>query len=203
MDYINQKYTHLCQEWSDIYEHLPTLYRYASECESVIELGVRTCISSWAFTLGLLHNNSTTRKKLLLNDITPCDINELLDASQSLPIDIEYQWINDLDLNVQENFDMTFIDTWHVYGQLKRELQKFSQITKKYIIMHDTTVDEFDSESIRCNHNIEELINQSGFSREEIVFGLGKAIDEFLIENPEWKILEKYTNNHGLTVLSR
>ena len=27
---------------------------------------------------------------------------------------------------------MTFIDTWHVYAQLKRELKKFSRFTNKY-----------------------------------------------------------------------
>ena len=35
----------------------------------------------------------------------------------------EYEWINDLDLDLKDRrFDLTFIDTWHVYGQLKREL---------------------------------------------------------------------------------
>lgn len=28
-----------------------------------------------------------------------------------------------------------FIDTWHVYEELKRELNKFSKITNKYIIL--------------------------------------------------------------------
>ena len=34
---------------SDINEHLPTLHDYASKCESVLELGVRGVISSYAF----------------------------------------------------------------------------------------------------------------------------------------------------------
>ena len=38
----------------DIMEHLPTLYKYAKECDSAFETGVRGCVSSWAFTLGLL-----------------------------------------------------------------------------------------------------------------------------------------------------
>ena len=202
MDYIEQKYNHLCNQPCDINEHLPTLYQYATKCESIIELGVRGCISSWAFVYGLLQNNMN-KKKILLNDITPCNINELLQKTQNLDIEITYEWINDLDLNIKENVDLTFIDTWHVYGQLKRELDKYSLITNKYIIMHDTTVDEIDGETIRCNYNLNEQLKQSGFSVEEINCGLGKAITEFLDNNKNWKILEKYTNNNGLTILER
>ena len=67
MDYIDRKFKTLCQTDGDINEHLPTLCKYASECESIIELGVRGCISSWAFTRGLLHNDKSV-KTLLLND---------------------------------------------------------------------------------------------------------------------------------------
>lgn len=206
MEYIQNKYTSLCDASSDvstdIFEHLPTLYNYASKCESIIELGVRGCVSSWAFVYGLLNNNSIT-KKILLNDITSCDINELLIATKNLDIDVKYQWISDLDLVVTENVDMTFIDTWHVYPQLKRELDKFSVITNKYIIMHDTTIDEIVGETIRNKWNAVEQSQSTGFTVEDINTGLGKAIDEFLIANPQWKLLEKYTNNNGLTVLER
>jgi hypothetical protein len=57
MEFIKSKYNILCDETSDINEHLPTLFKYASECESIIELGIRGCISSWAFVFGLLNNN--------------------------------------------------------------------------------------------------------------------------------------------------
>ena len=206
MENIRNQYLSLCDSSSeistDIFEHLPTLYKYATKCESIIELGVRGCVSSWAFVYGLLNNNSVT-KKILLNDITSCDINNILNATKHLNIDIKYQWINDLDLVITENVDMTFIDTWHVYGQLKRELDKFSLITNKYIIMHDTTIDEFEGETIRSKWNAKEQSRLSGFSVEEINTGLGKAIDEFLMANPNWKLLEKFTNNNGLTILER
>ena len=32
---------------------------------------------------------------------------------------------------------------------LKHKLEKFSKVTDKYIIMHDTTVDEWDGETVR------------------------------------------------------
>ena len=62
----------------DIYEHLPTLYKYASKCNSVLECGVRSSVSSWAFVYGLINNNSDN-KKLILNDIEPCDVSKLLE----------------------------------------------------------------------------------------------------------------------------
>lgn len=200
--YIENKYYSLCNTCCDINEHLPTLYKYAKECESIIELGVRGCISSWAFVLGLLHNNKTN-KKILLNDIEECNIQDLLQYAKDL-INIECKWINDLHLEVNENVDLTFIDTWHVYGQLKRELDKFSKITNKYIIMHDTTVDAIYGETLRMEMNIDEQLKTSGFTINEITTGLSKAIEEFLQQNSsEWRLKEQFHNNNGLTILER
>ena len=86
---MEEKYNSLCNLPSDINEHLPILYKYAKECESIIECGVRKCISSWALAFGLLNNNKSI-KTLLLNDIINCDINELLNETKYLPIDISY-----------------------------------------------------------------------------------------------------------------
>jgi len=202
MDYINNKYNYLCELPSDINEHLPTLFKYASQCTSIIECGVRGCVSSWALVNGLLNNNKYT-KKVLLNDLQQCDINELLYITQPLDITIEYKWINNLDLIINENVDLVFIDTWHVYGQLKRELDKFSKITNKYIIMHDTTVDEIYGETIRMGGNAAQESLNTGFPIEEINCGLWKAIEEFLENNDKWRIKERYTNNNGLTILER
>jgi hypothetical protein len=203
MDHIVEKYTSLCNGIGDINEHLPTLSKYASECESVIEMGVRGCVSSWAFLYGLLQNGNPNRR-ILLNDISPCDINELLMTTKDLEIKVDYQWVNDLDLETSETFDLTFIDTWHVYGQLKRELAKYAPITNKYIIMHDTTVDEIEGETIRLHEDPRPKIIETGWPVDDVICGLGRAIDEFLKENEsEWVLHEKYTNNNGLTILRR
>ena len=208
MDIIKNRYNHLKNSPSDINEHLETLYKYATECESIIELGVRGCVSSWALTSGLIDNNSNN-KKIFLNDLEKCNIDQLLNAvnnfnnSSNNKIQVDYKWISDLDLELNSLYDLTFIDTWHIYGQLKRELNKFSKHTNKYIIMHDTTVDEIDGENIRMKLNIEELQRKSGFTREELTTGLKRAIDEFLAENSNWILKEKFTNNNGLTILER
>jgi hypothetical protein len=205
MNHLENKFNTLCNTVSDINEHLPTLYKYATECESVIELGVRGCISSWALAYGLMCNNKPV-KKILLNDLENCDINEFLRTTRELDIKVDYEWKNDLDLDIKENYDMVFIDTWHVYGQLKRELEKFSKVTNKYIIMHDTTVDEIYGESIRNGIQQKGLENQSlssGIPVEEILKGLKPAIEEFLQKNSDWKLFVKYINNNGLTILRR
>ena len=202
MDLVHRKFQQLSNTISDINEHLPTLSQYASECESVFETGVRGCVSSWAFVNGLLNNNSS-KKQLFMNDINPCDISELLSVTKNVPIQIGYQWINNLQLNFSQNVDLTFIDTWHIYGQLKRELDKFAPITNKYIIMHDTTVDEWYGETIRMGWNVEEQSIQSGFPIEEINKGLWPAIQEFLDSNLDWVLHERFRNNNGLTILRR
>ena len=202
MDTVEREFNALCQTPSDINEHLATLSRYASTCDSVFETGVRGCISSWALVHGLLqHPNSN--KRIFMNDISPCYIHHLLNALEPLPIKVEYAWIDNLKLPFTEPVDLTFIDTWHVYPQLKRELAKFAPLTNKYIIMHDTTVDAEVGETVRCNYDAVKQSADSGFPIDEICKGLWPAVEEFLTANPEWALLERYTNNNGLTVLHR
>lgn len=204
MEEITNGYQTRCNTTSDINEHLPTLYRYATECESIFETGVRGCVSSYAFAYGLMCNNSPN-KRLLLNDISDCtnNVQELYDISKQLAINIDYIWKNNLQLELNETFDMCFIDTWHIYGQLKRELEKFKDITNKYIIMHDTTVDEWKGESIRMGGNIHQESLASGIPEQEIGKGLWPAIEEFLQVNTDWVLHERFTNNNGLTVLKK
>jgi len=202
--YVFNKYKKLCNIKSDINEHLPTLYEYALQCESILELGVRGVISSWAFLNGLINNNKN-KKELFFNDIESCDINELLKYSKNKDVVIEYEWIDDLKLEFDDNrtFDMVFIDTWHVYAQLKRELEKYSKITNKYIIMHDTETDAIVGETIRNGWNANEQSEITGFSIDEINCGLNKAVYNFLYENKNWRMLKHYVNNNGLTILEK
>ena len=201
---IYREYTILVSTPSDIFEHLPTLKKYASECESVLELGVRKCVSSWALAMGLLENG-LPKKKMIMNDINICNTATIEAAAKRVGLELVRIWKNNLELDLLEEVDMIFIDTWHVYGQLKRELARFAPSTKKYIIMHDTTVDEWHGETSRNIHkyDVEKQSRESGFPVEEILKGLWPAIDEFLNENKQWLLHERWTNNNGLTILKR
>jgi hypothetical protein len=207
MDIVKVKFDLLCKNAysgknsSDICEHLPTLYSYAKECDSVFETGVRGCISSWAFLYGLIQNEN--KKRLFMNDINTCDVSDLVNVNKDLNVDIQYEWKNNLLLELKENYDIVFIDTWHVYGQLKRELSKFAPIANKYIILHDTTVDGIYGETIRVGWDAEEQSVKSGIPVEEIKNGLWQAVEEFVEQNKDWYIKERFTNNNGLTILAR
>jgi len=201
-------YHKLCQTPSDINEHLPTLAFYASTSASIRECGVRGVISSWALLAGLYENKSVpdTDKFMILNDLHPCDVVAFQQASTETSPDIKitYEWKNDLEMSDDVTVDLTFIDTWHVYAQLKRELAKFSQTTNKYMILHDTTVDADLGETIRMGWDPVVQMQNTGFAVADICRGLWPAVEEFLEDyKDEWKLLHRYTNNNGLTILAK
>jgi hypothetical protein len=200
--YLDLKFKILKTDKSDINEHMQTLYEYAKKSETIFETGVRGVVSSWALLKGL-HENSSNEKKIFLNDIEKCDIEEIEYLAKNLDICFKYEWINNLDIKINEKYDLVFIDTWHVYGQLIRELHKFSQICNKFIILHDTTVDGEVGESVRNNWDIQEQAKETGYTVEEIYKGLWPAVEDFLNSNNEWVLEKRYTNCNGLTILKR
>ena len=187
---------------SDIHEHIEILAKYANECNSVVELGMRSGISTCAFMKGLFKNNEQT-KNLISVDLNCCEnINYIGDLATKTKIKFKFIMSNDLHIDLPSS-DLTFIDTWHVYAQLKRELEKYAPKTNKYIILHDTTTDEFDGESIRMGWDTKKQSQESGFSEQEIRKGLWPAVEEFLERNNNWILEKRYTNNNGLTILKR
>jgi hypothetical protein len=69
--------------------------------------------------------------------------------------------------------------------------------------MHDTTVDELYGETLRVGWDANKQSKETGIPVDEITKGLWPAIEEFLEEHPEWNLEKRYTNNNGLTILSR
>jgi hypothetical protein len=197
---MEQGYEARCQHPSDINEHLPVLYEYTKRCSSVVECGVRTIVSSYAFAYGLkgIPNNSLTMVDTGGSHAMP----DFLNLCEIEGVNAQFWNQSDLECPLVQT-DLLFIDTWHVYGQLKRELARWHGSVNKYIIMHDTTVDAVHGETIRAGWNPFEQSKQFGFPVTEITKGLWPAIEEFLAEHPEWKIEQRLTNNNGLTILSK
>jgi len=196
-NFITAKY-----RYSDISEHIQTLAEYASTTSSILECGVRSGNSTWAMVSGLLASNTKT-KKLVSCDLVKDPSFEFRTPLVNKLIDFKF-WIgNDLDYPDNENFDLIFIDTWHIYGHLKRELAKFAPMCNKYIIMHDTEIDCIFSESLRLKHDIIKLSKESGYGVDEICKGLHPAVTEFLETHPEFKLKQRFTNCNGLTILER
>jgi hypothetical protein len=200
MDIIQKNYYLECNTPSDINEHLPTLYDYAKECNHITECGVRGVVSSWAFAYGLLG-----RSPVKLIQVDPGTNQKVVSFGETCNNNgIPCTFYNESDLTCPiETTDLLFIDTWHVYAQLKRELARWNEHVNKYIILHDTTVDEWQGETIRVGWNAGEQSKQFGFPVQEINMGLWPAVVEFLGAHPEWVLEKRYTNNNGLTILKR
>jgi hypothetical protein len=184
MNQIDIYYNHYHTTPSDINEHFPTLKKYATECNTIYELGVRGIVSTWALLAG-------HPRKMVSVDIThPSAFGANLDfvykSCELENIDFKFILGSSLDIDIPYT-DLLFIDTIHEYPQLSAELKLHGNKVKKYIIMHDT-----DS----CG---EWMINNDG----KRWGGMKQAIKEFLKANSKWSIKETFTNNNGLTVLER
>jgi hypothetical protein len=193
MELIHQKYQEKCSTISDINEHLPTLRKYAEECESIVEMGVRGIVSTWAFL-------SAKPKKLISLDLYhPSSFGGNLDEVIQLSSEngIEFEFVEKSSLEYEmPNADLLFIDTWHDYLQLKKEMFRHHSKVNKYIILHDTTTFGYTDES---------FYDEYGNSRPEtnLPKGLYPAVEEFLFANKEWRLWEKKSNNNGLTILKK
>jgi hypothetical protein len=199
---IPSNYKRVCDTRGDINEHLPTLRKYAAECASVAEMGVRSVVSTWAFLQGLL-DSKASEKSLQCLDLNDAPlISEISMLAKNNGIDMTFIQGDSAKTRLKP-VDLLFIDTWHVYGHLKRELAFHCDYAAKYIIMHDTDLDAVHGESIRNGWNTAEQAQSSGYPEEEIRTGLKPALDEFLAAHPEWQVKEVFTNNNGLTVLKR
>jgi hypothetical protein len=175
-------YKRLCEEDSDIHMHLPMLRKYASECNHITEFGFRTGRSTTALLAGF-------PKRLITYDID----SRCLDIYQMLLKAIEktefsFVLADTRSVEIEET-DFLFIDSLHIYSQLKKELELHAGKVNKYIGFHDTDTWGF----------IDEYPEHDGVGS----VGLMKAINEFLSLNKNWKIdYETYLNN-GLLVIKK
>ena len=132
-------------------------------------------------------------------------------------IECQFLQANSATVNLGTPVDLLFIDTWHVYGHLKRELDHHHANVQKYIIMHDTEGDAVLGESVRfwsdfgvgdrgsrgLKAYVKHMADAMGYTEDEASRGLHPAIDEFLVAHPEWSIHAVFTNNNGLTILKK
>ena len=194
MEKIFKKYQEKSLTPSDINEHLPTLKQYAEECDSIVEMGVRSIVSTWAFLAG-------NPKKLVSLDLYNPNrfggnLQEVYDLTSNTNINFEFIEQDSLIYNI-DLCDLLFIDTWHSYLQLKKELTRHHYNVKKYIILHDTVSFAYHDEK-----SADEMGSINIFET-NLPKGLIPALDEFLYHNKNWIIWERKANNNGLTVLKR
>jgi cephalosporin hydroxylase len=174
-DELEINYRRACENPSDINEHCPTLYLLASQCDHVTEMGCRLGVS----TTALLRAQPATLACYDLLRLPEFD-NLFRVAGQT---NLLFHEADTLEVSIEPT-ELLFIDTFHVYDQLRRELELHAGQVRRLIVLHDTTT-------------FGEVGEREG-SR-----GLWPAVVEFLAGNPEWRIAAKYENNNGLTVLER
>ena len=200
---ITENYEHCVNTPSSTSELLPYLRELSKECSTIVELGVGDIISTWAFLQGLLENGKSTKQLISVDIEKHENMEKTLVIANQEGVQMFFKQSDSVKVQIPER-ELLFIDTWHIYGHLKRELETHHGMTSKYIIMHDTVVDALYGESIRGDADIEKQANESGYPIEEIKEGLSKAIAEFICDHiHEWKIHKVFYQSFGLTVLQR
>jgi len=203
-DSISEKYHEAINTASDINQHLPMLRILGASVSSILEFGVRSVTSSWAFAMGGIdRSRQGLRLKYTSGDITRKPAVDLLETLVTSCEAIEFEFIEGDDLLIPEiNAELIFIDTWHVYRQLFAELQRYSNLASKYLVLHDTTLFGYQDEGIEGHGDKAEDPNlYNGIKR---TVGLWPAVEDFLkLHEDEWRVLVRAENNNGLTVLIR
>lgn len=182
-------------EHSDMRGHMDNLLTSGSRSSSILELGVRDIQSTWAFIAGMAQESFCTtylespRKlkiqtslRLVSIDIVspPKDkLDEVYKIAEEHNINFEFHESDSVDITLEnESFDTIFFDTDHTYEQLSKELKRWGNKSRHWLMFHDT----------------------SRFGKV-----LVPAINEFLEENPEWIIVPNRSTNecNGLVSLGR
>jgi hypothetical protein len=199
---LKNLYEKACAEYrSDIFMHLPVLYEYAKGCDHVTEMGARGGNSTRAF----LYANPkkfisydyqyTSPEPHLVSEIQ--SLIGIFNKAKEEGVDCECVGADVLKIEIQET-DLLFIDTWHCYSQLKKELELHSSKVRKYIAFHDTFTYGQQGEGypkLDVNHPNRDLMNGDG--------GIRRAIDEFLEENSDWSICYETEENNGLIIIEK
>lgn len=179
----------------DIHEHLPTLRNLANQCKHVTEFGTRYGISTVALICG---QPDTVVSYDINKEFFEPYKSEVEALAQTAGVTFQFVEGDVLGVDIEET-DLLFIDTYHTYNQLTKELNKHNSKVKKYIILHDTVTYGTQDEKPYQYGVVSEQLTGLQRSRE----GLWMALEDFLEANTDWIIKEHYENNNGLTILER
>jgi len=179
MSTLSKKLNELIETKSDINEHLITIMEHARECKHITEFWVRT----WLSSIALLAWVDESSEVISFDIVKHPEIDQI---GQRVKEDKKKRTFIKHDTRdiVIDPTDMLFIDTLHNYMQLKTELHNNHSRVRKYIAMHDTTTFWVHGETPGT-------------------WWLRYAVEEFLLNHPEWEIKYKFTNNNWLTILER
>jgi len=199
---------------SQMFDYIKPLAEYAQGCEHITEMGVAIVCSTWAWlsakpkrlvSVDIDHNCPVDEVREAAKRIGVDFEFVVGDTNHGVTVELNKHCpvLNggQNEKNNGENYrkvwesepvpyynceptDLLFIDTYHHYASLKKELDVHSPQVKKYLILHDTVA-----------------FGKRGEGNDTV--GLAKAVSEFLEENPQWTTEKEYTNWPGLYVMKR
>lgn len=196
---LHRIYLHHSHQPSDIHQHVPVLRELASECSSVVEIGVRQIVSTWGILRGLADSPAPSRSYIGIDiDFPPTDTLSLASRlAEANGVSFQFWHANDMTVDFG-TVDMLFIDSMHTYAHMTYELEKFSPKVTKYICMHDTS-DPWGTMDQPYDGDYSEYPSFIDRTKR----GLWPAVEDFLERHPEWTLVERRTNCHGFTILKR
>lgn len=174
MDF-EKEYQDACVRDTDIHEHLPVLSELTSQCTHVTELGVGWAQSTRAF---LRHDVELHSYEFMPQP----GIREFFEQAKNAGRNVTLHVDDTRKVEIAET-DLLFVDSLHIYEQVQKELELHAGKARKYIGFHDTTT----------------YADRGEFGGR----GIWPAIQEFIDSHPEWQLVERRTNNNGLTILKR
>ena len=153
---------------------LDDLYRYGSLCKTIAELGVDVGFSTRAFLMA---------EPEVLISVDPVETPEIVTLREKIKDEVEgyidWRFVQDMSDNITlEPVDMLFIDTDHTYTQVVKELARFGDIVKRYLVFHDTIVF---GEEVNCDWRGR-------------LHGIWAAVAEYMRENPQWIMVKHNTH---------
>lgn len=171
--------------------HLPRLRQLASGLTTVIEFGVRRGASSTALLLGA-------------DQVTSYDVQRTREACElaALVPRWTYRIQSSLKAPAQE-CDLLFIDSLHTYTQCSAELRRHAGIVRRLLVFHDTItfgVVGASGESGQQSWNYSQHVGQSVPPAH---LGIRPAIDDLMVGDASWHIMEHSPLSHGLLILER
>lgn len=195
---LEQKYNEACNTRSDINEHVPVHRELAKQCESVVEIGVRSMVSTWGLLMGLKPGSKYIGVDL---NYPPEETFELAKRlAEEKGIIFRFIARDDMKIRPEEigEVDMMFIDSLHTYCHCTYELETFHHLAKKFLTFHDTSYPWDIRDDMEYHGDYSEY--PAHFDKTKR--GVWTAVEDFLDRHKdEWMLTNRLTNCHGFTIL--
>ena len=202
MDKLKEYFDIAKNKNSDMFPYIPILCKFAQESCHITEMGIGPVQYELNSTWGLLYGlslSSCASKTYIAYDIIDENYHILnaKEVATSEGIDLEFILANTIEIEIK-NTDLLFIDTDHRYQHLTKELTLHSPKVSKFIILHDTSGKYENWEDWPYDHEFRgELKNYPE------KYGMWPAVIDFLNDNKDWKLHQRFIEGNGLTILSR